>query len=422
MEKDFSWNSYADQPHNLAPKGERFWRHFKYFPSYLSLAAWNFRKALPVLSRYRRYRERMYQESVKLEHCIGVSISPKQGRNDEVFSCLKELNIRQTLIRIPSWEKGRLDMYQRFIEGARKNELEVALAILQQRRDVKEPAEWISFLEDMFSRFRSMCSFFEIGHAWNRTKWGIWDYREYLQLSKPAVSLAEQYGVRLLGPAIIDFEFHLYPPVLKKIPFDKITSLLYVDRVGAPENKQFGWNTSRKIALLKAVVDGCLDEKRDLWITEVNWPLEGTGKYSPAVGKANVSEEDQANYLTRYFILCLASGFVQRIYWWQLISPGYGLIDNREKVWRKRPGFFAIKHMVESLDGSIFVKTIPHPQARIFVFNKGQREIAVCWTTESSTAHKFFKRIQKVETRDGKEIPFEGNTVHVDPSPKYVHL
>jgi hypothetical protein len=422
MEKDFSWNPYADQPHNFAPRRERFWHHFRYVPSYLSLVASNFRKAFPVLSLYRKYRDSMYDERVKFEHCFGISISPMESRNDEVFSCLKDLGIQQTLIRIPSWERGKLDLYQRFIERARENAFDVILALLQQRMDVKNPKGWVSFLEEIFSRFSTMCSYFEIGHAWNRTKWGVWDYREYLRLAEPAVSLAEKYRVKLLGPAVIDFEFHLYPSVLEEIPFDKVTTLLYVDRVGAPENKQFGWDTSRKIALLKAIVDGCVQKKQDLWITEVNWPLEGTGIYSPAVGRANVSEENQANYLTRYFILCLASGLVGRIYWWQLVAPGYGLIDSRQKVWRKRPGFFAFKHMVDCLGGSVFIKKIPHPEAQIFVFNKEQGQVAVCWTIASSVTHRFIKHVQKVENRDGGELPFEDNTVYFDRSPKYVHL
>ncbi len=422
MEKDFRWNPYADQPHNLASRRERFWHHFRYVPGYLSLVASNLRKAFPILSLYRKYREGMYVEPVKLDRCFGISISPHEDKKSEVFSCLKELGIQQTLIRIPSWERGRLDLYQRFIETAKENALDVILALLQRRTDVKNPKGWIRFLEDIFSRFGTVCSFFEIGHAWNRTKWGIWDYREYLQLADPAVSLAEKYQARLLGPAVIDFEFHLYPPVLKKISFDKITSLLYVDRVGAPENKQFGWDTSRKIALLKAVVDGFLEKKQDIWITEVNWPLEGTGKYSPAVGKANVSEEDQANYLTRYFVLCLASGFAERIYWWQLVAPGYGLIDSRQKAWRRRPGFFALKHMAGCLEGSVFIRKIPHPKAKIFVFSKEQREVAVCWTASSSVTYKFFKRVDKVENRDGKEIPFADNIIHLDRSPKYVYL
>ena len=106
---------------------------------------------------------------------------------------------------------------------------------------------------------------------------------------------------------------HLYPAILPRIPFNVFSSLLYVDRMGAPENRQFGWDLQRKASLLKAVVDTCGMGKKPLRITEMNWPLKGTGKYSPVSGKPNVSEEDQADYLVRYYVLSLASGFIRRI-------------------------------------------------------------------------------------------------------------
>jgi hypothetical protein len=277
-------------------------------------------------------------------------------------------------------------------------------------------------LEEVFSRFGGDASFFEVGHAWNRTKWGVWSYKEYLKLALPAVSLAEKHNVKLVGPAVIDFEFHLYPPVLDAIPFSKVSSLLYVDRMGAPENLQHGWDTSRKIALLKAVVDGSCGRKRDLWITEVNWPLKGAGKYSPASGKPNVSEEEQANYLVRYFILCLTSGLVERIYWWQLVAPGYGLIDSRKKEWRKRPSFYALKTMVSLLERSTFTGKIQHPEALIFSFCKGKNNFIVCWTQGAPCEHVFPRRIMGVLSCDGKEIPFKDDRIKIDGCPKYVFI
>ena len=358
MDQDFEWNPYADQPHNVAPKKERFWYHFRFAPGYFSLLLSNVRKALPVLARYRKYKKSMYETPSLLHHPFGVSVSPHSQRNEEVLNTLKQLGVQQALIRIPSWEKENLNFYERFIGQVKEGGFDIILSLLQRREDVRNPKTWERYLDDVFSRFRSFGSFFEIGHAWNRTKWGVWDYREYLRLAEPSVSLAKKHDVKLIGPAVIDFEFHLYPIVLKKIAFDKITSLLYVDRAGAPENTQFGWDASKKVALLRAVVDSCLEEKRDIWITEMNWPISGTGKYSPAVGKMNVTEEEQANYLVRYFVLCLSTGFIDRIYWWQLVAPGYGLIDNRPKDWRKRPSFFAMKALVERLEGSLFWKKL----------------------------------------------------------------
>jgi len=248
----------------------------------------------------------------------------------------------------------------------------------------------------------------------------VWDYREYLKLAQPALSLALRYGVKLVGPAVIDFEFHLYPPVLGKIPFEKVSSLLYVDRQGAPENKQFGWDTARKIVLLKAIIDCCSKNGKECWITEVNWPLQGTGKYSPASGKPNVSEEEQADYLVRYFVICLASGLVERVYWWQLAAPGYGLIDNHPKEWRRRPSFHALQTLVRHVGGSTFVEKVQDSYHKIFMFNNGEEDFAVCWINGSHGDYRFSRKIARVLNRAGEEISFSNNSVRIERSPKYI--
>ncbi len=420
MRETFRWNPYADQPHNVATKSERFRYHFRYLGSYFSLIVANMKKMFPGLPLYRRYRKQMYNESVDIDHPFALSLSPVEGRNEEVVRSFLETGVRQSLVRIPSWEQDRLNEYEEFIDRLLFNRVDVTISLLQQRADVLDPSRWKNFIDSVFGQFKEKCSYFEIGHAWNRTKWGVWNYKEYLSLARPAYELGQKYGVKLVGPAVIDFEFHLYPPVLNEIPFDKVSSLLYVDRVGGPENKQFGWDTSAKIALLKAAVDVCLSENRDLWITEFNWPLEGTGKYSPASGKPNVTEEDQGNFLVRYYILALASGFVERVYWWQLVAPGYGLIDSREEEWRRRPSYFALKTLVRMLEYSTYEARIHHPQAEIFTFTKGEDRIAVCWTAGPELDFHFPAKIKRAVDREGNELPVKGQGLTLSGSPQYV--
>lgn len=388
----------------------------------MDLALSNLRKAAPVLALYRRYRKKMYKQPVAVDSPFALSVSPAEGRDEQVVGLLREMNIQKTLVRIPSWQMRGLDRLEKIISLLHSEEREITAALLQNREDILYPRRWQHFVEEVFSRFKRFCSFFEIGHAWNRTKWGIWDHQEYLTLARPALSLAEKYEVKLVGPAVIDFEFHVYPPVLKNIPFDKVSSLLYVDRVGAPERRQFGWDTSRKLALLKAVVDGGAGKEQDLWITEVNWPLRGTGKYSPASGKPNVSEEEQADYLVRYYLFCAASGLVERIYWWQLVAPGYGLVDSRQKDWRRRPGFSAMKNMVSQLEGSTFLKKIPHPGGEFFAFRKQEKDFLVCWTSGEPFYHDLGREVAQVISRDGEEVSFTGSMLRIEPSPKYVFL
>ena len=416
----FEWNEFADQPHNVAPRGERMKDHLKHAGSYLRLAGSNLRDLLPAFRKYRRYRKSLYARPVEISTALGLACSDAGDRNEEIFRLLQESGARLTLVRVPSWERGRLDVHKKFIDDLRSRGFDCLIALLQNRNDVLDPASWRGFLEDVFSRFSGSGIVFEIGHAWNRTKWGVWDFREYLALARVAAELAPKFGVRIAGPAVIDFEFHLYPPVLRAIPFDAVTSLLYVDRVGAPENAQFGWTTPMKAALLRAAVDVTPLRGRELWISEVNWPLEGAGPYSPAPGKPCVSEDRQADYLVRYFVLCLASGLVRRVYWWQLAAPGYGLVDNRERAWRKRPAFDAFRTLAREIEGSLFTGKVAHPRAEIFLFRRGASEFAIGWTRKGSATHVFPRPVLRVQDRDGRDLGCSLESIPFEESPRYV--
>jgi hypothetical protein len=234
MSFEFRWNEYADQPHNVALRKERFRYHLKHTGSYFSLTGSNLKRAFPVLSLYRKYRKRMYKVPVNIESPFALSISPHKEKPDEVLDFLRETGVQKILVRVPSWEREKLDEYEKFFELLLQNGCEVTAALLQQRDDVVDPLKWQEFLEEVYSRLKESASYFEIGHAWNRTKWGLWNYKEYIQLALIALDLSEKYRLKIIGPAVIDFEFHLYPPVLDAVLFNKVSSLLYVDRMGAP--------------------------------------------------------------------------------------------------------------------------------------------------------------------------------------------
>ncbi|MBM3312818.1 MAG: hypothetical protein FJY80_15070 [Candidatus Aminicenantes bacterium] len=433
----FEWNDLADQPHNVAPRSERTLHHLTHWKTYLALAWADFVWGVPALWRYRRYRRRMHRFSVPVTaDMFALAVSPRFGRpageTDALLGLLRETGVRQTLFRVPSWEKGRLAEFEAFARRVRSDEpgRGLAAALLQRREDVFEGGAWARFLEEAFARLGPHAPYFEIGHAWNRTKWGVWDHAEYIKLARPAAALRDRQPprsrVKLVGPAVIDFEFHLYPPTLRAVDFDVVSSLLYVDRVGAPENAQAGWTAAMKLALFAAVADASSRRPVPAWITEVNWPLAGTGPYSPAAGKPNVGEEAQADYLVRYYVLCLTSGLIDRVVWWQLVAPGYGLVDSRETPWRRRPSFFAFKTMVERLSGSLFVGKDERPplpgggRAEVYLFTKNGREFALAWTAGPPGECELGRPAAAVFSRDGGEVPCSGTRVRLDSSPRYI--
>jgi hypothetical protein len=420
MSFKFEWNPFADQPHNVAPRSERMRHHYRRWPVYLAMLGSNLVHGPAMASRYARNRRRMYRRPVLIRpDMFAVSVSAEALPADETIALLRELGVRRTLFRVASWEREKLAADEAFARRLREAGLDVVVSILQRRDDVFDGPGWASFLAETFQRLSPFASAFEIGHAWNRTKWGVWDHTEYVRLARAAVAARGASRARLAGPAVIDFEFHLYPPVLRAVELDVVTSLLYVDRMGAPENAQAGWTAEKKFALFKAAA-GCGRVKDpEFWISEVNWPLEGTGKYSPAAGKPMVSEEAQADYLVRYYILGLASGLVDRIYWWQMAAPGYGLLDTRETPARRRPAFRAFKTMVETLAGAEFVRRERPHGGNVFHFRKDGKEFAAAWTNGPAFDWTPGTVPAAIFDRDGGALKTT-SLVRVDGRPRYL--
>ena len=79
--------------------------------------------------------------------------------------------------------------------------LEVSFALPQNRELVRDPARWRRALEEIAPRFTPYGRRFQVGQAINRSKWGIWNVREYVELARRGRGdPAPHPGVELLGP------------------------------------------------------------------------------------------------------------------------------------------------------------------------------------------------------------------------------
>jgi hypothetical protein len=244
------------------------------------------------------------------------------------------------------------------------------VALVQDRNAIRFPRQWEGFVERAGGALSGFVEGFEVGHAINRVKWGIWNYEEYAQLLRPFADWSERFPqIPLLGPAGIDFEFPRILPLLDRLPagmrWSAYTHHMYVDRRGGPENAQSGYDTVGKLAMARAVARLHPACEERVVVSEVNWPLAGTGVWSP-VGSPylspgprhndpSVDEETYAVYLRRYLLMALCSGMADRVYWWNLAAHGFGLIDDRaEGGWRPRPGYHAFRELVEQTREATF--------------------------------------------------------------------
>jgi hypothetical protein len=280
-------------------------------------------------------------------------------------------------------------------------------------------------------RFSPFGRDFQVGQAINRSKWGVWNYREYMELVGVASEVLRQDPKReLLGPGVIDYE-PLRTAGILNLPspgfhFDILASLLYVDRRGAPENRQLGFDTVDKVVQLKAIAETSRNCGDRSWITEVNWPL-WEGPHSPAGRKVAVDEEKQANYLARYYLLALGTGLVERVYWWQLVARGYGLAhDTGDGTLRLRPSFRAFANLQRTLAGASFLGPVQTPPpGRLYAFRlQDGADLVVGWSADDSSVEVALPRAARSGLdRDGNALaPLPSAKVKLDGSPRYLWL
>ncbi len=297
---------------------------------------------------------------------IGLCVNPERGVEgrepvpaDELVEIIESLNLSRVAIRIPLREFDRLEEYLAFIRSF--SEYEVLVVILQDREFIEDRRKLEVSLDRIFSALSGVVEHVQIGNAVNRLKWGFVSQREYLEFFQAAWELRDRRypDLKLLGGSVIDFELQEHCGALfNPLPFryDGYASLLYVDRRGAPENRQLGFDLLGKIELLNRLASrsGKLGTGRmpSLWITEVNWPLLDTGRYAPSLDDRRVGESEQLLFLVRYYLLVLATGAVAACYWHQLVAPGYGLIDNRGGAVRKRPAFYGFATLCRLFNGA----------------------------------------------------------------------
>lgn len=330
--------------------------------------------------KLRKARDTLLAEAwtrpVPLAGKLGLSLNLEPERFEKERRWLTPLGPLPLLVRLYHHESESRRRYA--IEAVRKLCAEghrVTVALVQDRRAVLYPRKWADFVDNAGAALSGFAEAVEFGHAVNRVKWGLWDFEEYRALARPLENWADRFPqLPLWGPAGIDFEYHRVLPLLDRLPagarWSALSHHLYVDRRGAPENEQSGYDTLRKLALARAMArvhPACEDR---LVVSEVNWPLKGTGVWSP-VGSPwespgprhndpSVDEDTYAAYMARYLLIALCSGMADRVYWWNLAAHGFGLIDDRDPAgWRPRPAYNLFKSLVTCFRDSEYLERLP---------------------------------------------------------------
>ncbi len=342
------WDPYSCQPYKMRDE-DKPRNGIGNIIEYSKVAASNL-LGLPAIT-YQYLRLKKSPLNTPASEFVGLSIAPDIEYQNAMQEMVAELGVKQLLMRIPSWDIAAIDDYVRFLELF--PEQEFVINILQSRDSVNDVTSWKQAVSTIIQSTQHITKTFWIGNAINRTKWGCAHTGDYFKLQEAVEELRSEFsGLKLLGSSVIDFEPLVSWRTLwnfRKFHLEANAALLYVNRRHSPYGTQYGvFDLENKLRLAKAMTN--LSNRCDdsLWITETNWPLLNTKPYTPNSGNPTrtVDEETQAKYLKWYYQIAWQTGWVDRVYWWQLINPGYGLVDHRQGGLRKMPSYYAMKEII----------------------------------------------------------------------------
>ena len=347
----FKWDSYSDQPYILTKEQKKYLRDGYRF-DFIKLIFTNI-VYFPYLFLKYLLKNKPVNQNTLGKSFYGLCVNLDKGNIQQ--GLVDELGVTSIQIRV---FLNNIENIQDYVDFARSfikdDNREILITIIQDRAHIEDKELLIKDITIVFKAFEGITSEFQIGNAVNRIKWEFVSIEEYLEFFNTIQRVRDEQfkDIKLIGSSIIDFEYHFTIRTLFnkfKIHFDKVSSLLYVDRRGSPTNTQYGiFDLKEKIEFLDTIVRNSNKCDNEIYITETNWPLTKTAPYAPTSEKECVSEEEYAKYMLEYFKIAKETKKIKKVFWHQLIAPGYGLIDNRDGIIRKTKAFEEFKKMVEN--------------------------------------------------------------------------
>jgi len=417
----FRWDGYHHQPHVDLTKWQKLWVGKNDVASILALVARGLPHVGDVVKGYRRLLAADAAPQAVRPRQIGVAISPTSADISRYADSLADLGVRSTLIRVPCWQpQPVLRLRDRLME-LRRDGMSFCFALLQDRQAVTDSGRWTSFVTEVTETLAELEPTIQVGHAPNRKKWGVWHPDEYLRMLDVIKTLRERHpACRFIGPSVIDFEYHCtlgFLSARRECDFDGISALLYVDRRGSPDARQYRhFDLWRKVLLLKALIAASPHPEVPVYLTEFNWPLKGSGRHCPAGAAVATDEERQAAYLVAYYLTVLAAGGVEKAFWWQLVARGYGLRDEDE-AWAPRASYAALRNLVARISGAT-VQRLEGRDAglRGFRIERDGRTTVVAYDIGSGRPLDLGGASVSLSGVDGRELPVLGATLGVMPT------
>jgi len=381
---------------------------------------------------------------------VGLAVPDDSAACAKVLEFVQELEVKAVRVDITyGHDVLRID---ELIDGLNKMNVGVLLHLIQPLEDAElMPDEdavnsWRKFVEDSLDHFSSEIEAVEIGSTINRAKWTRYTLSGFLAAWQVGYAAARARDILIVGPNVTDFEPQYNAGVLgifknRGVLPDVHSNNHFAERAIQPENldqkilghklkKLIKYDLRKKICLL-----GAIAKRNGLsrnWSTSAFWTLPRIDRFLA------FSEEQKADYVARYFVLCFSQPATDRVYWGPLISAREGLIDDstgiippcsdrdvvsiyshfpgKPEEWRIRPAFYAFRAVQNHISGAQYCGARCWGKGlEIHEFTKDDQVFHVVWTVNGKLARlsdcysdEDLKSLSALRSRDGdlyKERP-----------------
>jgi tRNA A-37 threonylcarbamoyl transferase component Bud32 len=372
---------------------------------------------------------------------------PKDESATEVtLGIVSDLGVKA--VRIDFSESNTKEALIPLLEGLQRSGVCVLLHLVQPLAQAKQMPNsnaneaWKCFVSETLLCFAEMIEAVEIGTTINRVRWAGYTLDGFIMAWETAYPLVKASGLPLIGPNVTDFEPQYNAGILGMLKRrqclpDIHSNNMFAERAIQPEAidrkilgewlKRFhGYDHIKKLRFVASIARRNGVSRN--WSTCAFWTL-------PRIQRILFSPEEQmADYLARYYVLCASEGSFERFYWGPLVSGREGLLDDgtglpedrsiRDVVafyrelpgvpeqWRRRPAFDAFKTIQLRLSGARYLRRLCGKKGlEVHAFKKDDQHFHVVWTKNGGLARSSniyaqvdLEAIESIQSRDGKVL------------------
>jgi hypothetical protein len=267
---------------------------------------------------------------------------------------------------------------------------------------------YCAFAREVVKRYRGKVDFWQI---WNEPNGGFWkgtpeQYAALLAAAGRAIHEASP-DAKVLGLNMAFCDVLWAERILKAVPYDCFdVACFHPYRPPSAPEEPFDWweldqyvkswhrndltadyplvrmtfleQTEELIEVMKR-----FGEPKPIWITEICWNTH--------IHPYGTSELRQADLLVRFHVLAMASGRIDKVFWWTLKDGGDRQFDQADMVGLVRAdlepkyAYYAFAWMARMLEGAVLVRNElsgPDVYAVLFRDEPADKDVMVAWSTK----------------------------------------